>query len=118
VIERRWSGRGVTASGALLAALIAAGAGTGGGAALAKTFSLSITGAEGARYAGRCTLTTASGEEETLELSGVVPRHERLEGDGLACRIEGDGRIVVEVARNGSRSRSATTGGVINISVR
>ena len=84
---------------------------------MAKTFSLSITGAEGARYTGRCTLPTAAGEE-TLDLSGVVPLHERIEGEGLACRIEADGPITVEVAHGGGRSRSATIGGVVNISVR
>ena len=57
-------------------------AGMGGGeAAVTKTFSLVITGAEGARYTGRCTLTTAAGEE-TFELTGVVPRYEELRARG------------------------------------
>ena len=89
----------------------------GGEAAVAKTFTLVITGAAGARYTGRCTLTTAAGEE-TFELTGVVPRYEELTGAGLSCRIEGAGLIAVEIAHDGSVSRSVTSGGTINIAVR
>jgi hypothetical protein len=46
----RWHGRSASAGAALL---IAAGAGSG--AAVEKTFSVAITGAEGTRYTGRCT---------------------------------------------------------------
>ena len=119
MITRRWHGRrdvaGAGGAALLAALLVVAG---NGGAAVAKSFDLSITGAEGARYTGRCTLTTAAGGEETIELSGVVPRHEQLEGEGLACRIESDGPLTVEVTSDGSRSRSVTSGGVVNINVR
>ena len=102
-------------AGAALA--IAAGAG-GSQAAMAKTFTLAITGAEGARYTGRCTLTTAAGGEETIELAGTVPRREELTGAGLSCRIEAAGRIAVEIRHGGGVSRSVTSGGTINIAVR
>jgi hypothetical protein len=95
---------------------IAIGAG-GGKAAMATSFSLAITGAEGARYAGRCTLKTAAGEE-TFELAGVVPRHEEVTGEGLTCRIEAAGRITVEVTHGGGVSRSVTSGGTVNFAVR
>ncbi len=85
--------------------------------AMAKSFSLAITGAEGARYTGRCTLTTAAGEE-TFELAGTVPRREELTGEGLACRIEAAGRIAVEVTHGGGVSRSVTSGGTVNFAVR
>ena len=84
---------------------------------MVKTFTLVITGAEGARYTGRCTLTTAAGEE-TFELTGTVPRREALTGAGLACRIEAAGRIAVEIRHGGSVSRSVTSGGTVNIAVR
>jgi hypothetical protein len=96
--------------------MAAAGAG-GGEATMAKAFTLVITGAEGARYTGRCTLTTAAGEEE-FELSGTVPRRAELTGEGLACRIEAAGRIAVEIAHGGGVSRSVTSGGTVNIAVR
>ena len=97
------------------ALLIAAGA--GGTAAAEKSFSLAITGAEGTRYTGQCTLTTAAGEE-TIELSGVVPRHEELSAEAVACRIESDGLITVEIAYDGSRSRSVVQGGIAHLAVR
>ncbi len=112
MIGRRY-GRSALA-GATLGLAIGAGDGE---AAMAKSFSLAITGAEGARYAGRCTLTTAAGEE-TFELAGVVPRHEELTGEGLACRIEAAGRITVEVTHGGGVSRSVTSGGMVNFAVR
>ncbi len=106
-----------TAAGAAL--VIAAGAGGGQAAmAMAEAFTLVITGAEGARYTGRCTLTTAAGEEETFELTGTVPRREELTGAGLACRIEAAGRIAVEIRHGGGVSRSVTSGGTVNIAVR
>jgi hypothetical protein len=100
------------------AALVIAAAGAGGGeAAVAKAFTLVITGAEGARYTGRCTLTTAAGAE-TLALAGTVPRREALTGEGLACRIEAAGRIAVEITHGGGVSRAMTSGGTVNIAVR
>jgi hypothetical protein len=98
------------------AALVVTG-GAGGGDAADKSLSLEITGAEGVRYAGQCTLRTAAGEE-TFELSGVVPRHQEFTGESLACRIESAGSIAVEIARDGTRSRSATSGGTVRIAVR
>ena len=109
MIKRR-HGWGSTAGAALL---IAVGAGA---KAAEGTFSLVITGAEEARYQGRCILTTMAGEE-TLELSGVVPRHEELTGQGLVCRIKSTALIAVEIAHDGNLSRSVTNGGTVNIAV-
>ena len=91
--------------------------GSGGGDAGEKSLSLEITGSEGVRYSGQCTLTSAGGKE-TFELSGVVPRHQEFTGESLACRIESAGSIAVEIARDGTRSRSATSGGTVRIAVR
>lgn len=107
-----WRGRRRSAvAGALL---MAAGAGA---AAAEKSFSLAITGAAGVRYAGQCTLTTTVGEE-TIELSGVVPRHEELTGEAIVCRIGSAGLITVEIAHDGSLSRSMVSGGTARVAAR
>ena len=108
----RWHGRSATAAAALLIAT-----GAGGGAAAEKPFSLTISGDVGARYTGRCALTTAAGER-TIELSGVVPRHEELFAEAVFCRIESAGLITVEIAHNGSRSRSTIKGGTAHVAAR
>jgi hypothetical protein len=106
------TGRSHRRSATAGALLIAASA--GGGAAAEKSFSLTITGGEGVRYTGQCTLTTAAGEE-TIELSGVVPRHEELSAEAIVCRIESAGSITVEIAHDGSLSRSTITGGTAHV---
>ena len=78
---------------------------------------VTITGAEGTRYAGQCTLTTAAGDR-TIEIFGIVPRHQELLGEAIACRIESAGRIAVEIARDGSRSRSVISGGTAHVAAR
>jgi hypothetical protein len=103
------------AAAAAAALLMVAGA--GGAAAAEKSFSLAITGAAGTRYAGQCTLTTAAGER-AIELSGVVPHHEDLSAEAVACRIESAGRITVEIAHDGSRSRSVISGGTAHVAAR
>ncbi len=114
----RMSGRRHRGSAVAGAALVIAAAGAGSGeATMATAFTLVITGAEGARYTGRCTLTTAAGEE-TFELAGTVPRREELTGEGLTCRIEAAGLIAVEIRHSGSVSCSVTSGGTVNIAVR
>jgi hypothetical protein len=91
--------------------------GLGARGAMAETYMLSVTGDSGARIAGACTLFTGSAEER-VELAGLVPLERSFIGDGLACRLEAEGRVVVEIAGGGSRSRSATSGGTINVTVR
>jgi hypothetical protein len=108
-------GRGRRRSLTAGALLMAAGAGSA--AAAEKSFSLAITGADGVRYTGRCTLTTAAGEE-TIELSGVVPRHEELSAEAVVCRIESAGLITVEIAHDGSVSRSVISGGTARVAAR
>jgi hypothetical protein len=108
---RRGRRRSLTAGALLMAA------GAGSAAAAEKLFSLAITGADGVRYTGRCTLTTAAGEE-TIELSGVVPRHEELTGEAIVCRIGSAGLITVEIAHDGSLSRSMVSGGTARVAAR
>ena len=90
-------------------------AGAVGGQAGERLFSLLITGAEGVRYIGLCTLTTEAGEQK-FEISGTVPRRDELEGQSLACRIESTGWLVVEIAQGANRTRAATNGGIVSIS--
>ena len=80
----------------------------------AEPFELAITGVADASFAGTCTLTTSDGDH-ALELSGQVPLRRTIQAESLVCRFETVGRVVVEVTRGGSRSRSATDGGLISI---
>jgi hypothetical protein len=101
-------------AGAGAALLLAAGA---SGVAAEKPFSLAITGAPGTRYTGQCTLITAAGES-TIELAGIVPRHEQLVAEAIVCRIASAGSITVELSRAGSVSRATITGGTAQIAAR
>jgi hypothetical protein len=87
------------------------------GGSMAKTFHLSISGDGGARYSGACTVAVASGDER-FELEGTVPLERAFDGDGLSCRFRAEGWVVVEITHNGSRSRAASSGGVIRVSAR
>jgi hypothetical protein len=87
------------------------------GDSMAKTFRLSISGDDGARYSGACTLTAASGDER-FDLDGSVPLARTFEGDGLTCRFSAQGRVVIEIVHDGSRSRAASVGGTIQVSAR
>jgi hypothetical protein len=51
-------------------------------------------------------------------VSGIVPRHEQLSAEAVACRIESAGLITVEIAYDGSRSRSVIDGGTAHLAVR
>lgn len=100
-----------------VAVMVTLGLGLGGRSGLAATYRLSVTGDSGARFAGACTLFIPSGEER-VELAGPVPLERSFVGQGLACRFETEGRVVVDITGGGSRSRSATNGGTVNIAVR
>ena len=87
------------------------------GESMAKTFLLSISGDDGARYSGACTVTVAGGDER-IALEGTVPLERAFDGDGLSCRFHAQGRLVVEIVHNGSRARAATHSGAIQVSAR
>ena len=84
---------------------------------MAKTFNLSVDGDPDARFAGTCT-TLVAGRSETLEIEGLPPLERQIEADELTCRFETTGLIEVEVTHDGSRSRSKTNGGVLNLRMR
>lgn len=86
-------------------------------AATAAAISLSIDGDPDASVRGSCTLQRTGGEE-VIVLDGPVPIARTLEGQELTCELTAAGRVVVEIARNGSRSRSTTRDGQVRISVR
>lgn len=88
-----------------------------GTSAMAKTFHLTISGDADARYAGACVVTSASGEER-IALEGGVPAERAFVADGLSCSLRAEGRIVVEIRHNGSRSRAETSGGLVQIGAR
>jgi hypothetical protein len=109
---RRLAGRGPVVVAALGLAFTPH---TGG--SMARTFHLSISGDGGARYSGACTVTAASGDQR-VEIEGTVPLQRTFDGDGLTCRFRAEGRVVVEIAHDGSRSRAASNGGTIQVSAR
>lgn len=85
--------------------------------AMAKTFKLSITGNEGASYAGQCTVIKEA-RDDVLALEGTVPLERTFIADGLDCRIEAEGRVVVEITHEGGWSRVTTDGGFADVQVR
>jgi hypothetical protein len=88
-----------------------------GTVAMAKTFYLTISGDADARYAGACVMTSTSGEER-IALEGAVPAERTFVADGVSCSLRAEGRIVVEITYDGSRSRTETSGGLVQISAR
>ena len=84
------------------------------GEAMAKTYTLSISGGPGASYSGTCTVTVASGSE-TIELDGTLPLERAFEGKGLSCALQAEGRIVAEIEHDGSRSSGESTSGTIEV---
>jgi hypothetical protein len=103
--------------GALAVVALGLAMGMPGATAMAKTFDLTISGDAGARYSGTCTVSTGAGDH-TVVLAGGVPDQRTFAADGLSCELQAEGRIEVEIVHDGSRARSATSGGVIRISVR
>lgn len=81
---------------------------------MAETFKLSITGDEGTRYAGQCRVIRDK-QEDIVDLEDELPLERSFVADGMDCRIEAKGRLTVEIVHDGSRSRSTTSGGVVNI---
>ncbi|MGI9489258.1 MAG: hypothetical protein ACR2RF_25895 [Geminicoccaceae bacterium] len=86
-------------------------------ATMAKTYHMIVSGDAGARFSGQCNVKT-SGGETVLTLNGQVPHEQEVVGHGLSCQLQADGRIVIDIEHDGSRTRSATNGGRINISLR
>ncbi len=88
-----------------------------GKTAMAKTYHLLLSGDAGASFVGTCKIATSEGET-VLPLQGKIPHEEAIVGQGLACQLETSGRVVVDVEHGGSRTRSSTRGGKINITLR
>jgi hypothetical protein len=79
---------------------------------------LSATGAEGVRVRGRCVLEAPDGERE-VRLDEAVPFERRWEeAAGLRCELEASGPATLEAASGGSRSRAATSGGRLVVTLR
>lgn len=109
--------RRIAMRGSVVAATVGLALTMDAGESMAKSFNLSISGDSGSRFRGACTLAAASGDRR-IELEGTVPLQRTLEGDGLTCRFDAQGRIVVEIAHDGSRSVAASSGGTIQVSAR
>lgn len=85
--------------------------------AMATSYHLRLDGDRGTEYTGSCLVLTNDSETE-VTLQGTVPHEQDIVGDGLACRLEATGRLVVDIVHDGSRSRSTTSGGTVNIKLR
>jgi hypothetical protein len=78
---------------------------------------LSATGDAGVRVRGRCVLDAPGGRLE-VRLDEAVPFDRRWAAAGLRCELEADGPATVEAVAGGSRSRAATSGGRLVVSLR
>ncbi len=84
---------------------------------MAKTYHMLFSGDAGASFSGTCKFAT-SGGETVLTLEGQVPHEQEVVGHGLACQLQAESRVVIDIEHGGSRTRSATNGGRINIGLR
>ena len=100
-----------------LLALVLTVAGGAAEAADANTIVLAASGSQGARVRGQCVLRQGDGNQ-ALEIDEAVPFERHCEGVGLGCELEAQGRVTVEVVRDGGRSRSSVSGGRMIIEVR
>ena len=88
------------------------------GSADAKTFTISITGDQGAAFIGSC-LAKRSDDHEVLALHGNVPFEQQIEADFVSCRINAEGRIAIDVRSDAGQHRKAeTTNGMVTLSLR
>lgn len=78
------------------------------------TFQLSIAGDAGVQVRGTCVVHRAR-SDQVIEIAGPAPIARTLTGEDVACRLEADGQIVVELEAAGRRSRAATSGGMVSI---
>ena len=88
-----------------------------GRTAVTTTYHMNFSGDAGASFNGMCTIQT-SGGETALTLSGQVPYKQEIVGHSIRCQLKADGHVVIDIEHDGSRTRSATSGGRINISLR
>lgn len=85
--------------------------------AVAKTFSITITGDPGASFIGSC-LAKRSDDHQVLALNGKVPFEQRIDADFVSCRINASGRVRVEAISDvGQRQHAETKGGMVTLSL-
>lgn len=88
------------------------------GPAEAKTFSISITGDQGAGFIGSC-LAKRGDDHEVLALHDDVPFEQLIEADFVSCRINAKGRIAIDVSSDTGQHRTAeTNNGMVTLSLR
>lgn len=84
---------------------------------MAKTCELAITGDDGASYSGRCTVLVGA-RDGVVVLEATVPLERTFVADGLNCRIEAKGRVVVEIRHDHGWSRVTSDGGFVDLQAR
>lgn len=85
--------------------------------AAAKTFKLSVTGGLNVRFDAHC-VAFGSGEERVLAFRGTVPVERTIVAEEVRCRLQSDGRIIVELSHDSGRSRSVVDGGTAYVAGR
>ena len=75
-----------------------------------------VTGQPDTSFTAECELTAAD-STTTLSIKQTVPYQSRPAGSALRCRIAASAPIEVEISKNGNRSRTRSSGGVIVVSV-
>lgn len=86
-----------------------------GAAAQAGDIVLRIGGERGG-FTAECVLKTGDGEE-SFTLDESLPFERTFAGNALRCRIEAASAFAVEVVKDGNRSRTRSSGGVVTVSV-
>lgn len=88
-----------------------------GGAAAAQSSDIVLRiGGERGGFSADCVLKTADGEE-SFTLDEPLPFERTFSGTALRCRIEAAEAFAVEVVKDGNRSRTRSSGGVVTVSV-
>ncbi|MGI9433243.1 MAG: hypothetical protein ACR2Q4_00160 [Geminicoccaceae bacterium] len=85
---------------------------------IAKTFTLTIDGDQGASFVGSC-LAVRGDEQDVLALSGQAPFEQAVEADFMSCRFNATGRISIKATSDAGQERMVETkNGVITLSLR
>lgn len=85
--------------------------------AIAKTFTITITGDPSASFIGSC-LAKRSDDHEVLALNGKVPFDQHIDADFVSCRINASGRIRIDAISDAGQVRHAeTSNGMITLSL-
>lgn len=84
-------------SAMILSLILAVAFTAGANPVIAKTFSIGISGDDGASVIGSC-LVRRGEDHEVLALAGKVPLEQVIDADFVPCRFDAAGRVVIDAA--------------------